>query len=379
MSDVYTVIAFDINTNTRICELPANGLTFGSRLNDAGAAQFTVDLLDPGAAQQVAPFLAYDGKPVHLVVDRDGVIVWSGWAKTGKYQHAAHTLSVGGKEWLDYFTQRVIVADYSNVTYPNGLAPPTLIQKAVTDAQNVTIAGPGASIGMGVTVSASGMPYIVPSYTLSQRTFVSQVIADMVAGLTPGTGGVDVNVQAVWGSNGTPVLTLQVVSPRVGRPAGFTGLVFDLLGAIDHTWPTDIGLSGTTLFESGGGTGITAPAVVVQAPGVPVGGLGQMPRLDKVVQHANIRNRPQLAVIAGGEAQTYGGPVRTPTVTIATADRTNPLGSWVVGDDARLVAEPYERQPNGLDEYWRIVQHQVTVPDAGKPVVTLTFNPPPQY
>jgi hypothetical protein len=41
----FRVYAYDMNTNTRICEVPAQGLKFGRRLNDAGPIDFTVNLL----------------------------------------------------------------------------------------------------------------------------------------------------------------------------------------------------------------------------------------------------------------------------------------------------------------------------------------------
>lgn len=379
MPDVFRVFAYDINTNTQICELTPSGLTFDRRLNDAGACSFTIDLLDPRAAAQAAPLMPYiDSAPYALYVDRDGVIVWAGWAKTSTYQHTAHKLPVQAKEWPDYFTKRVIGAPYDQPTYPNGLDPAALLAKAVTDCQSTVLCGPGASVGIAVTGGSSSLPWTKPTYTMGQ-TLVSQVIADMVAAVTPGTGGLDYWIDAHWDAGGSPSVTLHIESPRAGRTAGSTGLTFDLLAAVDHTWPTDIGPAATTLYESGGGTGKVAPQVVQQVPGVAVGGLGQPPRLDKVIQHSNVLDAGQLSRIAYGEALEFSPPVATPTVTVRTADPANPLGSWIVGDDARLFAEPYERHPAGVDQFWRIVQHAVTVPDEGVPTVTLTFNPPPTY
>jgi hypothetical protein len=221
----------------------------------------------------------------------------------------------------------------------------------------------------------------VPTYT--RQSFVSQVIADMTAGVTPGTGGVDLYVSAAWGpvvaGNRAPQVTVNIASPRAGRVAGASGLIFELLNAVDFEWPTDFGQASTTLVESGGGSGQIAPEVTVQAPGVAVGGLGQPPRLDKVIQHSNVLDPGLLSRLAYGEAQQFTPPVVTPTVTVRTADPNTPLGTWIPGDDARLRAPGIERFPNGVDSYWRVVQHQVTVPDEGAPIVKLTFNPPPTY
>lgn len=390
MPDVFTVLAYDINTNTRICEIPAKGLTFDSRLDDAGAIDFTVNLTDPKAAAQVAPLMAYfDAAPFALYVDRDGVLVWGGWAKTSHYTHSSMSaFPISGKEWPDYFTQRRVCADYSGTTYPApGIDPAQLIQKAITDCQDPAKGGPGASAGIGVRMvmpgggSTSGKPWIVPTYT--DQTYVSQVIADMTAGVTPGTGGVDFYTQVAWGpvvnGNRSPQTTIVISAPRAGRVAGESGLIFELLTAVDFDWPTDVGQAATTLLESGGGSGLVAPTAVVQAPGVPVGGLGQPPRLDKVIQHSTVFDRGLLAALAYGEVQEFSPPVSTPTVTIRTADPTTTLGSWIPGDDARLRAPGFERFPGGLDQAWRIVHHEVTVPDEGAATVKLTFNRPPIF
>lgn len=381
MADVFKVFAYDINTNTRICEIPAKGLTFDRRLDDAGSIDFTVNLTDPKAAAQIKPLTAYfDVAPFALYVDRDGVLVWGGWAKTSHYTHSnKEAFPISGKEWLDYFTQRTCAALYDQPHYPNGVDPAALLATAVTDCQNTTLAGPGASVGISVLGGSSLKPWITPSYT--DQSFVSQVIADVCAGVTPGTGGVDVWMSCRWSSasNPAPQVTLNIESPRAGRIAGASGLTFELLNAVDFEWPNDFGQSATTLIESGGGSGLVAPTATVQAPGVPVGGLGQPPRLDKVIQHSNVTDRALLSQLAYGEAQEFAPPVSTPTVTIRTADRTNPLGTWIPGDDARLRAPGFERFPGGVDEYWRIVADQTTVPDEGLPTVKLTFNPPPVY
>lgn len=377
--DRFTVYAYDINTNTLICELPAAGLTFDRRLNDTGSIGFTLNLLDPHAAAQADPFLAYYRAqvPVAFYVDRDGVLVWGGIQTTGGYTHSGHTLPIQGREWPAYFAQRLIAAPYDKPTYPSGIDPALLLSKAVTDCQNTALAGPGANVGVAVTGGSSSVPWVTPSYSM-QQTFVSQVVADCVAGVTPGAGGVDYWMDVAWSPSGFPSVTMRIASPRAGRAAGTTSFAIDLLNTVDFTWPQDYQQACTTLFETGGGSGQVAPASTV-ATSTPVGGLGQSPRFDKVLQHSNVLSPEWLSQLAQGEAQRFTGAVVTPTVILRTADETNPLGTWIPGDDCRLIAEPFELYPAGIDEYWRVVMHAVTVPDDGAPTVTLTFNAPPQF
>lgn len=375
----YRIFAYDINTNTLLCELPGNGLTFDTRLNDPGSCSFSLNLKSPGTAKRVAPIMGYEGNPFKVYIDRGGVIVWAGWVLTGNYQKSSGILPIGGKELLAWGDMRVAVKSYDQTLYPAGVDPAELIATVINDAQSVAQSGPGSSIGLNVIAPSSGLPLVSPGYPLSQHSTLNQIIQDMASVTVPGSGGIDVSVTSYWDANGVPVDTLRVWSPRVGRPAGTTGLMFDLVSALDYSWPTDAAQSATTIIATGGGTGSAIPTAIVSAPGVPVGGLGQAPRMDKVVSFSTVQSQQQVSLMANGTAQQYGRPLATPTVTVKTSDPGQPLGSWIVGDDARLYTAGDERFPNGLDEYWRIVQQSVKVPDEGLATVVLTFNRPPIY
>lgn len=371
----FRVYAYDLNTNTKLTELPANGLTFDTRLNDAGSIGFILDLKSPTVATIAGPILAYNGAPFAVYVDRSGVIVWGGTAWTTNYSRSSGILTVTGKEFFAYFNQRIIAADYSAITYPSGIDPAQLVYKAFTDAQNVALCGPGASIGLTVLGGTSTIPPLVPGYPLTQRTTVAQIAADMSSVSAPGQGTVDTTITCYWDANGNPQRTMQIWSPRAGRAAGTTGLIFDLASVLDYTWPTDATKMGTTILATGAGSGPATPTAIVQST-TPVGGLGQPPRLDQVVSFANVQSQAQVSAMAQGQVQLIGHPVVTPTVTLPTSANP-PLGSWLVGDDARLFTAGDERFPQGKDEFWRIVQYSTTVPDEGVPQVVLTFNQPP--
>ncbi len=380
LSDVFTIYAYDPNTNTKLTELPGVGITFGSRLNDQGGFSFGLPLGRAGMAALVQPLLDYAGRPVKIYFDRDGVIQGGAYiAWTGAFTKSDGMLAIGGKEIASYFAQRVTVADYSEATYPApGLDPAALLYKVYTDAQNPALAGAGASIGLSVVNASAGLSAIIPGYPLAQYTFSQQIALDLADIIQPGVGGLDVTVASAWNpSTGIPEDVLTLWTPRAGQSAGDSGVIFDLDSAIDYTWPTDATLSGTTIIATGAGNGEGMPVAQVNAPGVPVGGLGQSPRLDKVVSTSS-QSQDQVSLMATGLAQQYGNPVATPTVVIPTAG-PQPLGSWTVGDDARLYTVGDERFPTGLSQYWRIVQQEVNVPDEGVPTVTLTFNIPPIY
>jgi hypothetical protein len=376
MSEVYRVFAYDLNTNTRLCEIPAQGLAFDCRLNDSGSIAFTVPISRPQAAAMIDPLLSLNGNPFAVYVDRSGIIVWGGIVWTVQYDRASGVVSFGGKEFLSYFAQRTIVDDYSVASYPVGVEPGYLTYKVISDCLGLTPYVTGYNIGFTLTPrSYSSTPAVIPGYPFSQHTLVGQVIQDMAALSISGYGSVDTTIQCYWDGNGDPQRLITVWTPRAGQTGEDSQVAFDLSRVVNYSWAMDSTRMGTKLTVVGSGTGDNAPEVVVDSV-APVGGLGLLPRLDKVISASNVNSQDQVNAMAVGLAQQYGTPLATPTLTQPTA--VSPaLGEWTVGDDARIyiAADDYHR--NGVDEVWRIVQHSVTVPDQGVPVVTVTFNPPP--
>lgn len=440
--DIFRVYAYDLDTNTLITELPAHDLSFDSRLNDSGSISFTLNLSRPEVASRVKPLLPYNGNPFAVYVDRDGALVWGGIIWTWNYARATGDLAMQGKQIMSYFSQRKLAVDYSvgnpsfapsttmlayataptstlsvtsttgftagqsiqfgvenpevrtiaSVTAPNTITltsptaynhaangpvqyaidPAALVKTAVNDAQNTTLCGPGASIGVTVVGGTSTIPPIVPAYPASQNTPVAQLISDMAAINSTGNGTVDTTIASSW-SSGAPANVLTIWSPRAGRIGSASGLIFDLSRAIDYTWPTDATSTGTN-FTVTGGNSLTSTAT----SGVPVGGLGQMPRLDKVVSFSSVQSQSQLDAMTVGVVQQFSAPVPSPSVTQPTSALPT-LGSFVLGDDVRVFISSDERFPSGLDEYWRIIQYSVKVPDEGVPTITFTLNKPPVY
>ena len=374
-TDVYRVYAFDLNTNTLITELPAQGLSFDSRLNDAGSISFSLPVSRPAVASRVKPLMAYSGVPFGVYVDRDGAIVWSGIIWTWNYARASGVIQLGGKEFLSYFAQRIIAADYSSATYPSGVTPDQLAYKALLDAQNVSLVGTGANIGVTPSINNAGWwgsTTIIPGYPIKQHTAVSNVLKDMSSISVTGKGTVDTIFRASWVA-GVPVKTATVYSPRAGAIGVASGIAFDLSRVMDYTWPTDATSVGTTIHATGGSS-LDSTATTSAT----IGGSGQLPWLDKVVSFSNVNSQTQLDAMATSLPQQYGVPIPTPTVTQPTSAYPL-LGSFSVGDDARLYIAYDERFPSGLNQYWRIVQYSVKVPDEGVPTITFTFNQPPVY
>ena len=102
VTETFRVFAYDINTNTLLNELPVNNLTYDSRLGDAGACSFDLNLRSPAVQKVISPILAYDGAAFALYIDRNGQIDWAGEALTGNYDSVSGVLpvTIGGQNGL---------------------------------------------------------------------------------------------------------------------------------------------------------------------------------------------------------------------------------------------------------------------------------------
>lgn len=395
MADTYTVYAYDLNTNTPLAELPASGLQFTSRLNDAGNCSFNMQLSDP-RIQAISPRTVTAPWKVALYIDRDGVLVWGGIITNRSIDSSTRVATIQAREFLCWTDQRVIASDYDSQTLMNlgyiqrgtqtsdgitasnfvgAIDPAILLRMVFQDA--VTAKG---GIGISIPSTTTNLPKLQPGYRKSQFTTISQVINDITGMIMPGYGGLDVAVQVAWGAGGTaPTKALVLSAPRAGRVGTQSGIVFDLGKAISWSWPEDGTQFGTDMTITGASTGNT-PITGTDSANQPTGGLGQTPRLDLISNHPNLLTQDAVQKMASAYALMYGQPLATPQATFPTADLATPLGTWIIGDDARVLAPMGDEWfPNGLDQVWRIVGHTVTVPNEGVPTAALTFNIPPIF
>jgi hypothetical protein len=370
---MFGVSAWDINVNTKLTDLPtAANLKFAERMNDGGEFSYDLDLSDPVARATGQVIMALGGTPFKTLVtaNADTAILYSGIAWQTSRQPSKSSLTVSGKALPSYFSSAVIASSYTT-----SVGPATLIQSVVTDAQ---ASGPGANRGIvPIIVGHNQPPNVTPSYNKSQYTTVAQVIADMTAAVTPGTGGVDYYMTHNFLA-GVPQHKMMIVSPRCGRDQNSSGLSVNLMQATDWTWPTEATGSGNHIVVVGGGTGGAQPVAYGDGT-APRGGLGQMPLLQEVLQYSHITNLSQLQTIANGSIQQFGKPIVTPTVTIPVDYAPCALGEFQIGDDVLLWSGPSIWFPTGLRQWWRIAAYEVTVPAQGVATVKLTLNRPPVF
>ncbi|WP_284984311.1 hypothetical protein [Arthrobacter sp. efr-133-TYG-118] len=368
----YRVSAWDINANTLLTDVRATGLSYNVRMNDSGEFGYSVNLSDAQAQACARVLMGLQGTPFKTIITANAgqTILYSGISWTTNKKSSSVMMPITGKGLTSYFTDKVIANDYKT-----SIAPGQLMAQAVNDAQ---ADGPGANRGIvPIVTGLTSPPNVTPSYNKNQYTTVAQVLADQTAAITPGSGGVDYFMTDTF-VHGAPAHSMVITSPRCGRDRNTSGLSVNLATVIDWEWPSDAMQSGNHLIVVGSGTGGAQP-VATADDAAARGGLGQMPRMDMVLQYSQISNQGQLQGIANGSAVRYGKPITTPTVTIPADYAACALGVFQIGDDIKVWCAPNIHFPAGLSQWWRIVAYKVDIPDQGLAKVTLTLNPPPIF
>lgn len=369
----YRLSAWDINTNQLITDLRGRDAQYNERINDSGEFTFKLSTTDPGAVDQTRVILALGDIPFKVLISNsdNSRIFYAGIAWKPSMAKSADEITISGKALPDYFRMLVLAKDYKT-----SISPVTLIQNVIADVQAQT----NCNIGLGSRTQVSASPAnVTPNYPKTQRTTVAQVLMDMTAAITPGTGGVDYYTEHTF-VNGAPQHTMVVCAPRAGRPAANSNLVVDLATTLDFTRDTDNTASGNHMYVVGQGSGGVQPTAEGWAQ-INVGGKGQPPRLEQVLQFSHISDQNLLQNLANGMVQLYGRPVTVWTVTIPADYEQMPLGSFQVGDDVRLWVEANKlsQVPTGMNEWWRIIAYRVDFGNEGTPRVTLTLNRPPVF
>jgi len=368
----YRVSAWDLNANTLLTDLAVRDSSYNVRMNDAGECSFSLPLADPMAKDLTAVILGLDDVPFKVLVtaNDNSRILYAGMVTKPAMESSSEWLICTGKALPSYFLQTVIPNDY---TAP--IDPAVLVQNVIADVQ----AQPGYNIGILTRQQVAATPAnITPVYPKTQRTTVAQVLTDVTAAVAPGTGGVDYYMEHAFIS-GAPQHTLVVAAPRSGRSSVTSQLKLDLMGpGVEWKRSADSTAAGNHITVVGSGSGAVQPNATATAT-FPVGGAGQPPRLDQILQFNHIQSQSQLQLIANGAVQMFGHSVLALTVTLPTDFEGLSLGDFTIGDDVQVWSEPSIWFPKGLNVWLRIVAYRVDLANEGVSKMTLTFNRPPVF
>lgn len=400
MAGVVSYYAYDLGLSSNsgipvlVGELPLAGVTWSQRLNAAGSLAGDLELADT-RIQALDPWDATRPSRTLLIVDVDGSAEWAGIIWTRSYDRSTKKLSVGAQEVWSYFSRRIQVQDYSTAptsgpaaTYwnANPAPAPAIACGIVADAVGAANSA-FPTLGLNQIYGYPGdWQSITPSYPTSQHQQVDRLVSSL-AGMAYGTG-FDFAVEVAWGAGqagGTPNLTFTTYFPRRGRVGSASGLVLEDQSVVNYTWPEDGTQQATKVIETistisqSATTSGTTPEIsaAVDLTGYPLlENVASSKSIGVVSNPTTWATDPYVQGIVYGDLWKSVFPVFTPAFTTYTFDKSLPLGSFLVGDDVRVVVAPDERFPTGVDTYLRIVGLDVAVPQEGRSTMTLTFDWP---
>lgn len=364
----------DLLTGTRIAELPLSGLSYSKTLSGAGEASGTLYLPPPNSVANRA--LAADWNNAvdecrrQLVIERDGVVVWSGIVWASPYNDADQTRAIKcGEDW-SYFRKRFIS---SNFTY-TATKQMDIAESLITWVQG------WAPSNLGITVVknlASGYSDKTRDRSYARNELKS--IADAIEDLSKVSNGFEFGLDSSWSSTGTLNKTLNLHYPRRGRSYLETGHVFQLgRNIVSFTWPSDGTRTSNISWALGAGEGSSQVIGVAvdsaQLQTIISGGPGY-PALESTVSYQDVSVQSTIDLYAQAALQYTSTPVTLPELTVR-ADSDPSLGSYICGDACRVIIDPNTspRFPDGLDAYYRIVGYSVAVDDLGQEDVKLTLG-----
>lgn len=410
----FSYLFFDLYTMQPLGQLPLNKVAYSKTFNGAGPVEATLRLEDP-RVQGLDPIAMCHPGRTAMFVDVAGVLDWGGVIWTRRYDRSNRTLVLGGSELWSYIASRVQAKDYAT----NWIGPADPMSIAKTVIQDALAVGNSALDSTFLTVATNGSTptteWVSMSFPYQQLQTIGMIVS-MMSRMGYGIG-FDFAVDVAYDTSGYPSATLNLYNPRRGRVAGSTGLMLDVTGCTDWTWPEDATQAGNKLYETSTSAGSMLD-IEVAAQALRDG----YPLLERLIQHPNINSVPTgnlqevLRAVALGDLTIYGYPTATPTATVAISpNATLQLGDFIVGDDLRFVIPavaqasgttsgltPYDtstaydsvmafnglagagsgmvydpRFPNGLDTYLRVIRQDVKVVDEGVSTFKLTLSVPP--
>lgn len=414
----FTYQLYDLRSGAHLGRLPLSSVNFGSSLlvsGSAGTASGTIDIASP-AVQNLGPISITAPARTVLAIDYLGALIWGGviWPRNYDFDSKTRKLTISATELWSYPQGRAQATDYSappysGITGPStkmpiwdasntdayGVYDPVLIAwQVISDALNlVTYGNILGGLGIAANSYTSAAAYLASGTALPSGAYLNvnypytsiQTLGTIVSQLAAnGYGeGFDYAVDIAYsaGPGSPPVGTVNLSYPRRGRPYTQNNLVLNCGQAIKYSIPEDGTQAGNTVYEQG-----MSGSLVVSQNVIPIE--GGYPILEQIKSRANIQSANILQVLTAiGLSDLFTGsfPVATPSVTMDLFSSSVPLGEFIVGDDARLlipkvapdgqVFDP--RFPDGIDQEFRIIGYNASVPDEGQATITFNIALPP--
>ena len=337
------LIVRDITTRAVLAMLPWSTLTYEARINSAGQMTATVPTMEGGMSNILLP-----GR-VLIGVLRGSLPVWSGimWKRQ---LNTTGTMTLGCEELLSYWDRRRIRNTLIFTQIDQGMILSTLITLPQQDAHG----------NLGVTVTGN-----VATGVVRDRTYYAadrKSYGEMIRNLCGVIGAPDLKTDPQF-ANGIWTDQLRIGYPRLGRVLADSHLTF-IVGVncqIDY-WQEDAATT-TTLID----TLATNPAdstnpLLATYEAQFMYGAGWM-RLEDALSFTDVSVQSTLNEKSAAEQAARSGVILSITLALPDADQDPVLGTYGVGDDARLIVPPGPVYTDGYDLTVRIAAISV---DAGQ-------------
>ncbi len=398
-------------SETHLFDLPVNTATFTSKIGAVGQIAGTVQMSDPTVQAALLGQPSFDllCERTAVYVELNGDLVWGGILQQANYVASKRQMRIQGQDWWGYFAnnrnlswnasyagadQLHVAADVINCAMgaPYSASGAGNFQIAGYTPTFTGVVGGNVGIVFGTsTRNALGGSHqsgvlVTQAWQASSAKAVGQIISD----LGSAANGFDWTIVVSYDATGAPKKTFNLWYPRTGRTwqeqtlYGST-VVFSVPGSSgqDYQWPTGQDKPCNSLLVSGSAAGGNAVQVEISDPSMLDTG---WPLLEDNTSFADVSDPNVLGQVGTGVLNQRKLPIRLPQIQYnAGSESDQPLGSFALGDDARVIIAPDPYFQNGYDSargnygevYWRVVQQQVTVNDDGKSNMLLTFALPP--
>lgn len=361
MTTTYRYLFADLLTNEIVGELPLTGVAFTQQLNQAGTLSGHL-LLSGMTTAQFNVNQSTTPARTAIYVDRNGVLIWGGVIWGRSYNSADQTLSITAREFESYFERRRITTtvDFQNIDQL------VIARTLMTDAQAVA----SGDIGVIVGTETSGV-LIDRTYYYYEIKGVYPALQD----LSRAENGFDFNIQVSYDPiTNEPLKTLVLGYPRSGTiydvndPEALV-FIFPAGNIVEYEYPEDGAIAANVVYALGAGSNEgklleTAQDTALLADGWPL--------LEEQANYSDVTDSTYLAELANGQVLAVAYPPTTIKIVVP-AYVTPELGSYSIGDDARLIITD-ERFPNTLDAVYRIVGLSVQPGEDGPERVTITLT-----
>jgi hypothetical protein len=392
-------------SETHLFDLPLTAVTFSTKLGQVGTFQATVEQTDP-SIQAIL-----DGQPpwdllldrTAIYVDLNGALVWGGILQQSSYQASTQQTQLLGQDWWGYFANERIISwnsSYTNVeqllmaadliNIAQGHASSSS-QSPVLGAGYVTGGNVGVGLGTQAAAALAGSFSSGVSITVAWAESAFKNIGQAVSDMGTGANGFDWTIDVSYVS-GVPTKTFNLWYPRAGRTyqkqqAAGSAVVFSLPGfsGQDYVWAAGATNPANVMFGAGSGSANSAIASIAANPQLLEEG---WPILEDSTSFTDVNDQAQLDSITLAYLNQVQLPIRQPTIQYDVgSDSDQPLGSFAIGDDCRLIIAPDPYFPQGYDSsrgnlgenWWRIIETDVTVEDEGKSYMTVVLGLPPIF